>query len=208
MQITEIDKQELIEKVISQSGFKVIREEALKLFKSCSKEECYSLGMEFYQSKDYQVQELGVFLFGYIADTKEEALIFMKNDVSTNEDWRVQEILAMAFDSYCKATGYEAVLPVIKEWLADERVNVKRAVTEGLRIWTSRPFFKQNPEIAVELLSNLKQDESEYVRKSVGNALRDISKKFPDLIKKELDSWDVNNKKISQVYKLAVKLIK
>jgi 3-methyladenine DNA glycosylase AlkC len=36
---------------------------------------------------------------------------------------------------------------------------------------------------------NLKEDASEYVRKSVGNALRDISKKFPELIKIELNSW-------------------
>ena len=49
----------------------------------------------------------------------------------------------------------------------------------------------------------LKEDSSEYVRKSVGNALRDISKKFPELIKEELDSWDVKSKESQQVYKLA-----
>ena len=37
--------------------------------------------------------------------------------------------------------------------------------------------------------SRLRSDSSEYVRKSVGNALRDISKKFPELIKIELNSW-------------------
>ena len=54
--------------------------------------------------------------------------------------------------------------------------NHRRAVTEGLRIWTSRPFFKDNPKEAIRLLSEYKTDENEYVRKSVGNALRDISK--------------------------------
>ncbi|KJQ63395.1 hypothetical protein D8811_06770 [Streptococcus gordonii] len=38
--------------------------------------------------------------------------------------------------------------------------------------------------------------------------LRDISKKFPELIKEELDSWDVKSKEIQQVYKLASKFIK
>ena len=46
------------------------------------------------------------------------------------------------------------------------------------------------------------------IQKSVGNALRDISKKFPELIKEELDGWDINSKEIQQVYKLASKFIK
>ena len=48
-----------------------------------------------------------------------------------------------------------------------------------------------------------KNDESEYVRKSIGNALRDISKKYPELILKELNSWELSSKEIKQVYKLA-----
>ena len=59
-------------------------------------------------------------------------------------------------------------------------------MTEGLRVWTNRPYFKKNPNEAVIRLSNLKEDNSEYVRKSVGNALRDIGKKYPELIKTEL----------------------
>ena len=46
------------------------------------------------------------------------------------------------------------------------------------------------------------------IQKSVGNALRDISKKFPELIKEELDSWHVKSKEIQKVYKLASKFIK
>ena len=49
--------------------------------------------------------------------------------------------------------------------------------------------MKENPNEAIERIANLKEDVSEYVRKSVGNALRDISKKFPELIKIEINSW-------------------
>ena len=76
-----------------------------------------------------------------------------------------------------------------------------------MRIWTSRPYFKENPNEAIKRISGLKEDTSEYVRKSVGNALRDISKKFPELIRIELDSWHLETKEIKQVYKLANKLI-
>ena len=76
-----------------------------------------------------------------------------------------------------------------------------------MRIWTSRPYFKDNPDEAIKRIATLKEDSSEYVRKSVGNSLRDISKKFPELIKIELDSWKLESKEIKQVYKLASKLI-
>ena len=75
------------------------------------------------------------------------------------------------------------------------------------RVWTSRPYFKEHPELAIELLSSHKDDESEYVRKSAGNCLRDISKKFPELIRKELQGWDLSSKHVAHVYKLASKFI-
>ena len=60
----------------------------------------------------------------------------------------------------------------------------------------------------IQRLAALKEDSSEYVRKSVGNALRDISKKFPDFIRKEVEAWSLDSKEIKQVYHLASKFIK
>lgn len=185
----------------------VIREEALKIYKSTDKDQCFSNAVRLYESEYCQVQELAVFLFGYIAAELPEALYFLKETVSRNRDWKVQEILAMAFDNYCKDKGCEKALPVINEWLNSDTANVRRAVTEGLRIWTSRSYFKENPQTAISILSALKDDESEYVRKSVGNALKDISKKHPDFIRKEIETWDISDKKIKQVYALAGKFI-
>jgi len=64
-----------------------------------------------------------------------------------------------------------------------------------------------HPEAAIQLLSQLRNDESEYVRKSVGNALCDISKKHKDLVKNELCTWDTTNKQIKQTHKLASKFL-
>ena len=63
-------------------------------------------------------------------------------------------------------------------------------------------------EKVIQRLDALKEDSGRYVRKSVGNALRDISKKFPDFICKELESWSLDSKESKQVYHLASKLIK
>ena len=45
------------------------------------------------------------------------------------------------------------------------------------------------------------------MRKSVGNALRDISKKYPELIQAELDTWNIEKKSVKQVYQLASRFI-
>ena len=189
-------------------SLKIVKKEAEKYFKDHSIDECYELALELYKSDNFQIQEVGVLLLGYVANIKNEALDFLYNTVSKHDNWKVQEVFAMAFDNYCSIIGYENALPIIKTWFKSDNANVRRAVSEGLRIWTNRPYFKENPDIAIELLSEQKNDMSEYVRKSIGNAIRDISKKYPELVKKELDTWDTNSREVLQVYKLASKFIK
>jgi 3-methyladenine DNA glycosylase AlkC len=76
-----------------------------------------------------------------------------------------------------------------------------------LRIWTGRSYFQDHPLVAIQLLSQLRDDKSEYVRKSAGNALRDISKKHADLVKNEISNWDIANKQIKQTHKQANKFL-
>ena len=192
---------------VIKSGFKVQEKKAINDYKSKGIEYIKELAFLAYHSDVYQVRMYGVFLFGYLS-TDKEILTFMREEVSKDENWRVQEVLAKSFDEFCKSIGYEKTLTVIDEWLNHDNPNTRRAVTEGLRIWTSRPYFKENPKEAIRRIANLKEDKSEYVRKSVGNALRDISKKFPELIKDELNTWKLENKEINQVYMLANKFIK
>ena len=187
-------------------GFKEEEKRALTDYKSNDDEYIKKLACLAYQSDVYQVRMYAVFLFGYLSKD-EEVLIFMRDEVSKDDNWRVQEVLAKSFDEFCKKTGYETALPIIDEWLKNSNPNTRRAVTEGLRIWTSRPYFKKNPNEAIRRIASFKEDESEYVRKSVGNALRDISKKFPDLVNVELKTWKIESKEIRQVYKLASKFI-
>ena len=190
-----------------ENGFKVEENRALVDYKSNDNAYNKELAFLAFKSNVYQVRMFSVFLFGYLS-SDEEILRFMRDEVSKDDNWRVQEVLAKAFDEFCKQTGYEKSLPIIDEWLINNNPNTRRAVTEGLRIWTSRAYFKDNPNEAIRRITALKDDSSEYVRKSVGNSLRDISKKFPELIKIELDGWDINSKEIQKVYKLASKFIK
>ena len=197
-----------LEKELSlfEHGFKVEEKRALADYKTNDKNYIKRLAFLAFKSDVYQVKMYSVFLFGYLSEDS-YILTYMKDEVSKDSNWRVQEVLAKAFDEFCKKIGYDKSLPVIDEWLNSENPNTRRAVVEGLRIWTSRPYFKNNPNEAIRRIADLKDDTSEYVRKSVGNALRDISKKFPELIRIELGNWNLESKEINQVYKLASKFI-
>ena len=185
-------------------GFKHIIEAADQLLKDNDLNH-FETAKTLIKHERYQCRMLGTYLLGILSFENSSALKILKDTVAKDENWRVQEMLAKAFDTYARTRGYENALPEIKDWLGDQNPNVVRAVTEGLRIWTSRPYFTENPEIAVSLISQHKNNESEYVRKSVGNALRDISKKHADLVEKEIDSWDLNDKKITFTKKLIFK---
>ena len=191
---------------LTKSGFKKEEKRALADYKNNDRAYIKKLAFLSYKSKVYQVRMYSVFLFGYLSDDS-DILTFMRDEVSKDDNWRVQEVLAKAFDEYCKNKGYENSIPVVDEWLSSDNPNTRRAVTEGLRIWTSRPYFKENLQEAIKRIAPLKEDSSEYVRKSVGNALRDISRKFPELIKEELKTWNLETKEIKQVYKLASRFI-
>lgn len=200
--------QALVSRVGAMPGFLEIRNVADIVVGKHAAEESLSIAKQLYMSDIYQARSLATFILGRLSSDSPESLDFLKQRVSADPDWRVQEILAKAFDRYCADTGYANALPTIKLWLADARANVRRAVTEGLRIWTGRPYFREHPRVAVEMLGALRADESVYVRKSVGNALRDISKKHGALVEAELDRWDISVTRAGHTHKLAVKYLR
>ncbi len=191
-----------------ENGFQHIIDGADEIFSANSKEQCFEVALELFRNDAYQARMLATTILGRLAIEDNDALRFLKEQVSTDKNWRVQEMLAKAFDEICKNRGYDKCFCLIENWLDDDNPNVVRAVTEGLRIWTSRPFFKENPSLAIALIAKHKAHESDYLRKSVGNALRDISKKHAELIRKEVQQWDLSNPQTLFTYKLAAKLLK
>lgn len=188
-------------------GFKEIEKCALDDFASYDVRTVAELAAEAGGSKTVQVRMYGVFLLGYLAAGDGQALHALRGVAPRDGDWRVQEILAKSFDRCCRDVGYERALPMIDEWLSSDEPNVRRAVTEGLRVWTGRDYFRDHPEEAVRRLSTLREDASDYVRRSVGNALRDISKKYPELVGAEIATWDLASREARQVHKLASRFL-
>lgn len=183
-------------KHITTAGDDLLRDKSLNHF---------DVAQQLIKHETYQGRMLGTYLLGDMAARNPSAFDLLKTTVSRDDNWRVQEMLAKAFDQYAKTTGYEKALPAITNWLSDSNANVVRAVIEGLRIWTSRPYFKENPGVAVSLISQHSAHESEYVRKSVGNALRDIRRKYSDIIKQETENWNIADPRILFTRKLVYK---
>ena len=157
-----------------------------------------TLAKQLIGDASHQVRSLGTFMLGDLASRSAPALKLLRDVVAKDDDWRVQEILAKSFDAYCAAVGYAAALPTIDAWLAHGNPNVRRAVSEGLRIWTGRPFFQDRPEEAIRRLSGLRADPSDYVRRSAGNALRDIARKHGALVRAEIATWDAEDPAVGQ----------
>ena len=71
-------------------------------------------------------------------------------------------------------------------WSKSDNHHVRRLASEGCRPrlpWAmALPAFKQDPSPVLPILNNLKNDESEYVRRSVANNLNDISKDNPRMV--------------------------
>lgn len=84
-------------------------------------------------------------------------------------------------------------LSIIQSWCDDPCHHVRRLVSEGTRPllpWAMQlPVFKQQPSFIIPLLTQLKNDESEYVRRSVANNLNDIAKHHPDLVADLAEKW-------------------
>ncbi|HWV68449.1 DNA alkylation repair protein [Chitinophaga sp.] len=185
-------------------GFKHILEAGDQLMKD-ERHDPLETAIKLTTGESYQERMLGAWMLGLLSPQNNKALTLLKTKVVKDENWRVQEMLAKAFDHYCSSIGYEKALPEIRLWLNDPQPNLNRAVVEGLRIWTSRPYFKAHPDVAVKMISNLKTKESEYLRKSVGNALRDIRKKHGALVEEEMSTWELEQPLIAFVYRLVAK---
>ncbi len=87
----------------------------------------------------------------------------------------------------------EKVMQQMLQWSQHKNENVRRFSCEGCRPrlpWAMAiPALKKDPSLILPILENLKNDSSEFVRRSVANNLNDISKDNPELVIKIVTGW-------------------
>jgi 3-methyladenine DNA glycosylase AlkC len=84
-------------------------------------------------------------------------------------------------------------LAVLMTWLEHDNHHVRRLISEGTRPrlpWGTRlSTFIDQPELVMPLLLILRDDDADYVRRSVANHLNDIAKDHPQLIITTAQQW-------------------
>jgi 3-methyladenine DNA glycosylase AlkC len=84
-------------------------------------------------------------------------------------------------------------MQLMHECADDRHENVRRFASEGCRPrlpWAiALPKFKKDPNLILPVLEKLKNDNSEFVRRSVANNLNDISKDNPEIVLDVCEKW-------------------
>jgi len=87
----------------------------------------------------------------------------------------------------------QRALEIIGGWASDENDHVRRLISEGTRPrlpWGQQlPDLIRDPAPMIPILTQLRDDPSDYVRRSVANHLNDIAKDHPDLVARIAGDW-------------------
>lgn len=90
----------------------------------------------------------------------------------------------------------------LRRWVHHEHESVRRLPSEG-----TRPLLPWGPKVAaiiddpmigIELLTELRHDPSETVRRSVANHLNDVAKANPDLVISVLGEWSAGSPPVDE----------
>ena len=96
-------------------------------------------------------------------------------------------------------------------WSTHKNYHVRRLSSEGSRPslpWAmALPRLKKDPSSIFPILENLKNDEHEYVRRSVANNLNDISKFYPNKVIEIAKNWIGINNKTEKLVKHATRTL-
>lgn len=149
--------------------------------------------------------------------TSFDAMIFPDYVESYGLDhWDISIPALALFTQYCSSEF--AIRPFLEkepeqgmrqmqEWALDENLHLRRLASEGCRPrlpWAmALNLFKKDPKPIIPILATLKDDPSEYVRKSVANNLNDISKDHPDLVLDICGQWYGKSKNTDWIVKRA-----
>lgn len=152
------------------------------------------LAYKLWETPDlWQVRFAAETLLGRMAHLFPEALDFLRNFCSRDPVWFVQEGLAYAVGEFCNGIGFKECIPLLKDWVQDAHQNVRRAVSEGIRI---KPYWKNpcaavrnEPDLIISILEPLRTDPALFVIKSVGNNLSDISLYYPEKAFDTVKTW-------------------
>ncbi len=124
-----------------------------------------------------------------------------------HDDWAIRETTCASI-LYELKRNPEKLLKLLLKWVKSENQNLRRIVSESLRPMAEVKWLRdpnKNDEI-LEILTLLRKDPSIYVRKSVGNNIKDLSKYMPEKTLDLMESWLNSEPKIKIHDELAMEV--
>ena len=154
-------------------------------------------------STEYSLEYL--FLADYITET---GLLHFDTSMKTMEVVTTFTSCEFAVRPFFKQYP-EEMLQQMLLWSKHDNVHLRRLASEGSRPklpWGEALIsFVADPTPLLPILQNLKNDTSEYVRRSVANNLNDISKTHPQLVLQVSKEWSGGSNETNQLVKHALR---
>jgi len=122
-----------------------------------------------------------------------KSLVLIKEWADHNQ-WEIREMAGLPLRIGLKRDP-SVIFSTFRNWARSDNPNLRRIVAESMRPLSDIKWLR-NPEKndgVLQILSILNADSSEYVRKSVGNNLKDLSKYMPEKILNILKSWIIQS---------------
>lgn len=143
--------------------------------------------------KQSHLLNFSITLLGEYASDSKSNMIKALNQIKIwveHPEWAVREICCVILR---KGLHYfpDLTLYTMKNWIQSDSENLRRLVTESCRPLNDMKWLRdplKNDEI-LNIISVLKSDPSEYVRKSVGNNFKDLTKYMPEKILDLFENW-------------------
>lgn len=107
--VLELEKTEHGFKHIIKAGNEILADPAVIHF---------TVAKELFANESYQARMLATFLLGELSKRHTRALQFLITKVAADNNWRVQEMLAKAIDSYCAEKAMRIHCPILQGGLA------------------------------------------------------------------------------------------
>ena len=112
------------------------------------------------------------------------AAVFPKiRALAASESWQEREVAATALVEISKKQP-DAVVREMRRWATDADANIRRTASEGLR-----HVARTAPANVASVIEALRGDSELYVRKSVGNILRNAGNKHSDFVLELCQRW-------------------
>lgn len=138
------------------------------------------------------VREWSAIIIGFSENMTFARKLAWVKPIADDENAGLREIAWMALRADV-ALDPEASIRCLEPWTGSRNERVRRFASEITRpcgVWTSHiPLLKEKPALATSILVPLKEDESKYVRDSVGNWLNDASKSSPEWVRAITTEW-------------------